>query len=49
MSKINELTARNVKAGFYWYCWIFGAGGGTKKGFLRHAQLYDHFLISTWY
>ena len=48
MRRINEATARTVKAGFHWHCWICGDGGGTKKGFLRHAQLPGHIFISTW-
>lgn len=48
MKKINETVAREVKAGFHWHCWLCKAGGGSKAGYLRHVQVYNHIFVSYW-
>ncbi|MEO2852203.1 hypothetical protein, partial [Enterococcus faecalis] len=48
MKKINETVAREVKAGFHWHCWLCNAGGGSKAGYLRHVQVYNHIFVSYW-
>ena len=47
MKKINETVAREVKAGFHWHCWLCN-GGGSKAGYLRHVQVYNHIFVSYW-
>lgn len=49
MRAMTETETRSVKGGFHWHCWVCGAGGGTKAGYLRHVQTNSfHIFISYW-